>query len=390
MHYVKERILPPPDIGRIDAVIDSALDEARLAGAVVLVAADGRVEYRRAAGLADRELGRIMREDAIFRYSSLTKPIVTAAAMALIEAGRLSLDDAVTRWLPAFRPPGPDGVEANITIRQLLTHTAGLAYAFLEPPDGPYHRAGVSDGLDMPGLSMEEQLRRLASVPLLYPPGTNWGYSLSLDVLGAILSRVMDLPLADVVRRLVTGPLGMTDTDFGVRDHGRLAVPYVDGPPPRRMGDPQSLPLGPDGSTSVCFSPSRILDERSFHSGGAGMAGTAGDFLTFLETLRLGGRPILKPESVRAMMSNQIGALRVAFEAVPAWGFGFGGAVLVEPRLAETPQSAGTWKWGGVYGHHWFVDPVERLTVVALTNTAFEGTMGRFAEELLRAVYARN
>ncbi len=373
----------------VDEVVDSALNESRLVGAVIFVASGGKVVYRRAAGFSDREAGRLMGAEAIFRLASLTKPIVSAAALALIESGRLSLEDAATHWLPDFRPRAPDGSESKITVRQLLTHTAGLGYAFLEPSDGPYHRAGVSDGLDMPGLSMDEELRRLASVSLLYSPGTAWGYSLSLDVLGAIIAKVMNRPLSEAVRQLVTGPLGMSDTDFSVRDPDRLAVPYMDGPPPRRMGDPQEVALGPDAATSICFSPSRIFDARSFHSGGTGMAGTAGDFLTFLEAVRQGGAPILKPESARAMMSNQIGALRVLFEPVPAWGFGFGGAVLVDPQLADTPQSAGTWKWGGVYGHHWFVDPVKRLTVVALTNTAFEGTMGRFADELLRAVYER-
>jgi CubicO group peptidase (beta-lactamase class C family) len=153
------------------------------------------------------------------------------------------------------------------------------------------------------------------------------------------------------------------------------------------MGDPQQVPLGPDGSMSITFSPSRVFDEISFPSGGAGMAGTAGDFVRFLEAVRRGGAPVLRPESARAMMTNQIGALRVLFDPEPAWGFGFGGAVLVEPAIANTPQSAGTWKWGGVYGHQWFVDPVKNLTVVALTNTAFEGTMGRYTQDLLRAVY---
>lgn len=377
----------PQDSTPIDRVIDAALNEQRLVGAVVMIAAGGRTDYRRAAGHADRETGRSMRDDAIFRYSSLTKPIVTAAALALVDSRRLSLEDPVTRWLPAFRPRTSNGTEARLTVRQLLTHTSGLGYGFQEALDGPYHRAGVSDGLDMPGLGTDEELRRLASVPLLSEPGTEWRYSLSLDVVGAILERVTDRPLSESVRTLVTAPLGISDTDFCVRDPGRLAVAYVNGSPPRRMSDPELVPLTPDGQTFLSFSPSRIFDASSFQSGGTGMAGTAGDFLTFLEAVRSGGEPILKRETARAMMTNQIGALRVLFDPEPAWGFGFGGAVLVDPAIANTPQSAGTWKWGGVYGHHWFVDPVRSLTVVALTNTALEGTMGRFTVELLRAVY---
>lgn len=371
----------------VDEIIESALKEQRLVGTVVIIASGGRVTYSRAAGLADREAGRAMREDAIFRYASLTKPIVTAAALALTDSGRLSLEHPVTRWLPEFRPRTPDGVEATLTVRQLLTHTSGLGYGFQEAPDGPYHRAGVSDGLDMPGLRMDEELRRLASVPLLATPGSEWRYSLSVDVIGAILERVADQPLSELVRALVTGPLAMSDTDFRVRDPDRLAAAYVNDSPPRRMADPERVPLPPEGAAFLSFSPSRIFEASSFQSGGAGMAGTAGDFVTFLESVRGGGAPILRRETARAMMTNQIGDLRVLFDPEPAWGFGFGGAVLVDPSIANTPQSVGTWKWGGVYGHHWFVDPVRSLTVVALTNTALEGTMGRFTVELLRAVY---
>ncbi|MDR3435726.1 serine hydrolase domain-containing protein [Telmatospirillum sp.] len=371
---------------RITAVVDGALAENLLVGAVVLVARDGRVVYRRAAGLADRENGRPMRDDTIFRYSSLTKPIVAAAAMALIEQGRLRLDDTVTRWLPDFRPLLPDGEETPITVRHLLTHTAGLTYGFFQETNGSYQGAGVSDGLAEPGLSMNDELRRLASVPLCYRPGTAWGYSLAMDVLGEVLARVAGAPLPDVVERLVCGPLHLQDTGFAVRDPDRLAIPYVDGQPPRRMSDPDSVPMmGSD--SGIRFSPSRIFDQRSFTSGGAGMAGTAGDLLTFLETMRLGGHPILKSDTVQQMMSNQINALRINVELTPAWGFGFGGAVLIDPELAGIPQAKGTWKWGGVYGHHWYVDPVHRLTVVAMTNTAVEGMTGIFPDALMRAVY---
>ncbi|WP_158815626.1 serine hydrolase [Methylocapsa sp. S129] len=370
---------------RVNAVIERALAERRLVGGVVLIAQDGDVVYRRAAGLADREAKRPMREDAIFRFSSLTKPIVSAAAMALVERGQLALDTPTTQWLPTFRPKLPDGSEPAITIRQLLTHTAGLSYSFFQPADGPYQRAGVSDGIAEPGLSIEEELERLARVPLSYAPGAAWGYSVALDVLGEIIARAGGAALPAIVEQLVTAPLRMADTGFAVRDLGRLAVSYVDGAPPRRMGDPDVVAFG-DGA-GIRFSPSRILDAASFASGGAGMAGTAADFLAFLETLRRGGGGILTPDSVRAMMSNQIGALRINTEVTPSWGFGFGGAVLIDPILAGTLQSIGTWKWGGVYGHHWFVDAQRRLTLAALSNTAIEGMAGNFVGELRNAVY---
>ena len=370
---------------RANAAVERVLSEQRLVGVVILIAHDGEIVFRRAAGFADREAHRPMHEDAIFRFSSLTKPIVSATAMALVERGQLDLNDTAMQWLPEFRPRTPDGTEASITLRQLLTHTAGLSYGFFQPAEGPYHRAGVSDGLAEPGLSLEEELQRLATVPLSYTPGTAWGYSLALDVLGEIMARSGDASLADLVERLVTAPLHMLDTGFVVRDPTRLTAAYVDGAPPRRMDDPDVVPFG--NGAGIRFSPSRVFDASSFASGGAGMVGTATDFLTFLETLRQGGGAILSLESVRAMMSNQIGGLRIDVEPTPSWGFGFGGAVLVDPSLANLPQAVGTWKWGGVYGHHWYVDPLNRLTVVALSNTAIEGMAGGFVGDLMTAIY---
>jgi CubicO group peptidase (beta-lactamase class C family) len=372
---------------RVSDAIERALSDERLVGVVVLVARDGELVYRRAAGFADREAGRPVREDTLFRFASLTKPIVTAAAMAMIERGQIGLDDVVTRWLPEFRPRTGDGNEPAITLRHLLTHTAGLGYSFLQPINGPYRRAGISDGFDAvaPGLRMEEELRRLTAVPLSYAPGTAWGYSLAMDVMGEVLARASTVPLASVVERLVTGPLQMTDTGFVVHDPTRLAAAYIDDRPPRLMGDPDTVPFG-EGS-EIRFSPSRIFDASSFASGGAGMVGSAGDFLKFLETLRQGGGNILKPSSVRAMMSNQISELRINVEPTPSWGFGFGGAVLMDPELANVPQAAGTWKWGGVYGSQWHVDPFNRIVVVALSNTAIEGMNGGFVSDLMNAVY---
>jgi CubicO group peptidase (beta-lactamase class C family) len=370
---------------RVKAVVNRAVAEQRLVGAVVLISGDGEPLLQLAAGDADREMRRLMSLDAIFRLSSLTKPIVTATAMALIERGRLQLNDLVSRWLPEFQPRCPDGSAAMITVRQLMTHTAGLSYSFSQPAAGPYERAGVSDGLAEPGLSMQEELQRLASVPLSFVPGTKWGYSLGLDVLGEILARAGGASLPALVEQLVTAPLGMADTAFHVRDRQRLAVPYIDDKPPRRMQDTDVVVFGE--SARIRFSTARIFDQRSFPSGGVGMAGSGPDFLIFLEALRRGGDSILSSDSVRAMMSNQIGGLRVEFEPTPSWGFGFGGAVLLDPVMAGVPQSPGTWKWGGVYGHHWYIDPARRLTVIALTNTTVEGMAGSFVGELLNAVY---
>ncbi|MDP9882326.1 CubicO group peptidase (beta-lactamase class C family) [Variovorax boronicumulans] len=380
-----------PDPSRIDAAIDRALAEQRLVGAVVLVRHDGRLVHRRAAGLADREAGRPMREDALFRLASVSKPIVSTAAMVLVDQGRLDLDDPVTRWLPDFRPRLPDGGEAVITLRQLLTHTAGLGYRFLESTDdGPYARAGVSDGMDRDdGLTLACNLQRLAGVPLLYPPGTGWLYSLAIDVLGAVVEAASGLPLPEAVRTLVTGPLQMHDTGFAaVPGDPRLATPYVNGPgatPPQRMdGLVVATPF--EGAVGIHFDPARAFDANAWPSAGAGMVGSAGDFLRLLDTLRTGGAPLLGAATVDAMGRNHTGAWGPA--DAPGWGFGLGFSVLHDPQPTQTPESPGTWRWGGAYGHAWFVDRARGLSVVAFTNTLYEGMSGRFVTELRDAVYA--
>jgi CubicO group peptidase (beta-lactamase class C family) len=369
----------------LDAVIETALVLNRIVGAVVMIANHGEIVYQSAAGFADRETRTLMRSDTIFRLASVTKPIVSAAALVLVEQGKLALDDPVTKWIPEFRPKLPDGRDAVISIRQLLTHTAGLSYSIFEPVDGPYHRANVSDGLDQPGLSIAENLRRLASVPLLYAPGTSFQYSLATDVLGEVLARVENTSLPRVTAALVTEPLRMRDTSFVIEHPERLAMPYVDAQPaPIRMQNHHIVPFPP--ASGISFAPGRIFDPNSYPSAGAGMVGTAGDVVNFLEALRTGGGPILHRQTVEEMTANQTGNF-VIDPRGPGWGFGFGAAVLRDPIAAQTPQSPGTYSWGGAYGHSWFVDPQFELTVVALTNTTIEGMAGGFPLAIRDAVY---
>ncbi|MBY3098006.1 beta-lactamase family protein [Rhizobium laguerreae] len=367
----------------VDAAITSAFDDKRLVGTVVLIARDGEIVHHRAAGLADRESGLAMREDTIFRLASITKPIVTIAAMRLVEQGRIGLDDPVTRWLPDFRPRLPDGSEATIRIRHLLTHTSGLSYSFFEEDDS-YTRAGVSDGLDKPGLPLAENLRRIASAPLRFAPGSDWQYSVAMDVLGGVIEAETGVPLGAAVAELVTKPLGLADTAFSVRDRSRLAAAYMNASPePALMGETalvMSL-MGP-----IRFAPNRIFDPASYHSGGAGMAGTAGNILAILETIRRGGAPLLSTETVGMMMTDQADGQRQRHE--PGSGFGFGWSVITNPAEAGVSFPKGTLKWGGVYGHSWFIDPVNGLTVIALTNTTLEGMWGKFTVDLREAIYA--
>ena len=367
----------------MSGAITRALNEQRIVGAVVLVAHDGETVFEHAAGLANREAGTPMAIDTLFRLASVTKAIVAAAAMTLIERGTLSLDSSVTQWLPEFQPALPSGESPQMTIRHLLTHTAGLDYRFQQPADGPYVRANISDGLDQPGLSMQEHIARVASVPLVNPPGVVWRYSVAMDVLGAVMERATGHGLPQVVAERVGKPLRMMDTGFSVTDPDRLAVPYVDGLPPTEMTDPQTVPFF--DLSGIRYSPRRAFDESSFPSGGAGMVGTPVEFLNFLEAIRTGGGGVVSSDMARAMMTNQTGDLAIVTNG-PGWGFGFGGAVLLDPALAASPHSTGVWLWGGVYGHSWFVDPARKLSVVIMTNTAIEGMTGTFTQDVTAAI----
>ena len=367
---------------RVQDVLQRAVAEARVVGAVALVAHQGEIVARAVEGLADREAGVPMREETVFRYASLTKPVTAVAALGLVEKGVLGLDEPITRWLPDFRPSF-EGRPACITVRHLLTHTSGLSYAFLEPRDGPYHAAGVSDGLDQPGLSIAENLRRLATLPLAFEPGSRFVYSLSLDVLGEVMARATGESLPSLFSSSIGAPLGWTRAGFSARAEDGLATPYADGKPvPVRMTDGIYVPYAGAGAT---FAPSRALDPGSYPSGGAGMVGTAAEFLRFLEALRV-RHPFAPRPLLDAMLKDQIPAIASPILR-DGWGYGFGVAVLRDPAAAGSPFNAGSVRWGGAYGNAWFIDEVAGVSAVLLTNTAFEGMSGRIRDELERAVY---
>jgi CubicO group peptidase (beta-lactamase class C family) len=374
--------LDPALSARVDPVIDAAISQGQIVGLVVLVARDGQLVYQRAAGYADREAQRAVSAQTQFRLASLTKPMVSVAALVLVEEHVIDLDDPITNWLPAFTPALVTGERPSISVRQLLTHTSGLDYPWDEPAGGPYHELLVSSGFDQPGLSLEENLERLVRAPLLTPPGSAWRYSLGIDVLGGVIAKAGGGTLPEVVGRLVTDPLHLTRTGFSVADANSLAYPYLSATPrPERMTEPQSMPFGAD---AIVFAPSRIFNPGSYPSGGVGMVGTAADYLSFLEMLRQGGGNVLTPETARAATSNQIAELPVAF--APGWGFGFGFAVMKEAD-ARVPWSVGTWRWIGGYGSHFWVDPSAKLSVVVLTNTTMGGALGPFPDALRDAIY---
>jgi len=357
---------------RLNAVIDAAIGN-RLVGCVVLVSRDGESLYARAAGYADREANKVTSLDTIFRLASVTKPIVASAALRMVDAGLLGLDDPVSKYLPFFTPKGPDGSTPPILIRQLLTHSSGLAYSNVPP--------GVTTGTDpVDDFPLEENLRRMARGTLTFMPGTACQYGMSIDVLGGVIAaingNVSDVQSA--VERYVTGPLGMTDTIFGVVDPSRLAVPYADGKPePVRMADPQLVPT-PDGAGAMNMSPGRIFKANTAQCGGSGMAGTAGDFMKLVTAWQ---SDFLKPATRDAALALQTGALRMD----PGMGYAFLGAFCDDP--APSGWGKGSVHWGGIWGNSWIIQPETRTSVVALTNTMWEGCNGPFTFETRDAVF---
>jgi CubicO group peptidase (beta-lactamase class C family) len=369
---------------RIGDAVHSAIAEKRIVGAVIAVMRDGAAAHLKAYGAADREAGRAMAPDAIFRLASISKPIVTAAAMRLIEQGKLSLDAAVTDWLPDFKPKTPDGATPTITLRHLLTHTSGLAYDFMQSETGPYNRLQVSAGADG-DITMEDNLARMVEAGLMFPPGAAWLYSVAIDVLGAVMQKAEGAHLDDVVRTHVTGPLGMNDTSFFVTDATRLVQPYSNAAPePVRIGDGHKQAFLP-GLAPINMSVSRAFNRHAFPAGGAGMNGTAAEIVRFLDVIRAGGDPILSTATTTAMMSNQIGPLRILFDPTGNTAFGFGGSILLDPASSGSFLSPGSWQWGGVWGHSWFVDPTRRTTIVNLTNTTLEGMAGQLPRDIQKA-----
>lgn len=360
----------------------------RLVGAVVLVRQHGVLCHASATGLADRESTTPMRRDQLFRLASVSKPLLTTVILRLVADGVLALDAPVQRWLPDFRPALADGRRPAISLRQLLSHSSGLGYRFLEADaDGPYARAGVSDGMDANPLTLAENVRRIAQAPLLFEPGSQWMYSLGVDVAGAVAEAATGETLQVLFERLLAGPLGLRDTAFATADASRLATPYVtDTPQPHRLQEGEVVaPF--EGTVGIAYSLARATDASRFPSAGAGLVGTADEVMAVLEALRDVPASGLLPPALAA----QMGTPQVAEQGPPepeGWGFGLGFAVLRDAAASGTPQRVGTWRWGGAYGHSWFVDPARGLSVVALTNTLYEGMDGAFVDELRDAVYA--
>ncbi len=380
-------LAPAPALPSVQRLLQQVHPQ-RLVGAVVLVREHGVLRHASATGLADRESGAAMQREQLFRLASVSKPLLTTVILRLVAEGVLDLDAPVQRWLPDFRPALADGSTPPISLRQLLSHSSGLGYRFLEADaDGPYARAGVSDGMDANPLTLADNVHRIAQAPLLFEPGSQWLYSLGVDVAGAVAEAATGETLQALFERLLAARLGLRDTAFATDDAARLATPYVsDAPQPHRLQEGEVVaPF--EGTVGIEYSLARATDASRFPSAGAGLIGSADEVMAVLEALRDVQASDLLPVALAAEMATpQVGEQGPPEPA--GWGFGLGFAVLCDAAASGTPQSEGSWRWGGAYGHSWFVDSARGLSVVALTNTLYEGMDGAFVDELRDAVYA--
>jgi CubicO group peptidase (beta-lactamase class C family) len=364
------------------------IDDGMLAGWQLVVARGGAVVWHECRGLADVAAGTPIRPDTLWRLHSMTKPVTSVAAMMLCEAGAFALDDPVHRWLPEFAsprvyqfgPPQSPGTAPSpepITVRHLLTHTAGLTYGFhfVHPVDALYRAASEEEGWADADLAARSE--RWASIPLLYVPGTGWTYSVATDVLGRLVEVVSGQSLDQFFTERIFGPLGMTDTSFWADGEraARLATVYGRDPADGKL-------VRDDAATAHGTEPPEFL------SGGGGLVGSAADYHRFTQFLvrhgELDGVRLLGARTLDLMFRNHLpgGASYTALQPQPpSWpqapglGFGLGLAVVTDPAAAGTPASAGTGFWSGALNTEFFVDPTDDLVAMFFTQLAPYGAL---------------
>ncbi|MCK1641986.1 beta-lactamase family protein [Bradyrhizobium sp. 157] len=391
---------------KLDEVLRGLVEGRSTPGIVVLILQDGRPIYSRSVGV--REVGSTAPIGAndMFRVASMTKAVTSVAAMILVEQGKIGLDDPVSRFLPEFsklRVRGPDGAEGPAnrppTIRELLTHTAGLSYNFINNARlvDAYRDARVTDGLDQPEVTTAEAMRRLASVPLGYQPGTGWEYSLATDVLGAVIEKVTGNSLESFVNERIAKPLRIESFVFNAPETVRSRFVQVTRPAQVTgalgtgyvpvMG-PEAVPFPPTKGTAS-LDPNRAFSPTAYNSGGAGMSATIGDYARFLQMLlnegELDGVRVLRAETVRQMTQNATGDMRTI--RGPGWGFTLGFGILTDPAAAKSRLPAGSYGWGGIYGTQFWIDPTNRVIGVVMTQTAIIGS-GPISNPVREAFYA--
>ncbi len=357
---------------RISKTVQQSIDDKRIAGAVTLVARHGHVVWFKAQGLSDREAGKPMRQDSIFRICSMSKPITSAAVMMLYEDGKFLLEDPISKYLPEFKDPKvfvkpaqgqPYTIPATreITIRDLLRHSSGLTYNWNEDLGPLYEKANVAAGLLPYDGTIGENVKRLAPLPLLFNPGERFEYSLSVDVLGRLVEVVSGKPLDEFLRTRIFEPLGMKDTYFfppeNKLDRLTTAYTYYDGKGLNRFPD---TPINEGTFSYSADYPAK--GPKKLFSGGAGLTSTAEDYARFCQMMLNGGKwgntRLLSRKSVELMTHDQLGKIG------PDQGFGLGfGVDGVKSPLAElgTPGSYG---WGGFFFTSFVIDPKEEFVVV--------------------------
>ncbi len=367
------------------AVIDSGLqryvDDNRVAGVVALVLQDGQPVYEKAFGWADKEAGRRMTTDTIFRIASQTKALTSVAIMQLIEEGRLSLGRRAGEFIPTFATTtvatGKKGATVStepakrpITIRDLLTHTAGISYGTEALVSELYQAKGLGPAAGAGWYTADKDepvcttMERLATLPFVAQPGEKWVYGYNTDILGCIVEKVSGIPLDQYLRTRITSPLGMTDTQFFLppADRARFSVVYA--------SKDASYVRAPDGARGQGH---YVEGPRRNFAGGAGLLSTARDYARFLEAMRLGGTVdgvrLLSPRSVRLMATNQVGTLH------STTGLGFGlGFETTDRYGAGGMQTEGSFGWGGAYGSTYRIDPDQRLVMVLMMQLVPNGS----------------
>jgi CubicO group peptidase (beta-lactamase class C family) len=366
-------------IGRVEAWMQRQVSGGRLAGVEVMINRRGRTAFHRCHGKADVARNADATPDTIYRIYSMTKPLTAVAVMMLYEDGRFQLDDPITRYLPAFRDQrvltgggygavATEPAKRDITFRDLLTHTSGLTYGFMQatPVDAIYR----AQKIELPGAEepLGDIMARLGKVPLVAQPGAAWNYSLASDLLAHLVAVISGQPFDAFLRERVIGPLGMADTDFHVPSGkaGRLAANYEKGPDgrPRLIDDP---------ATSPFLSPPKAP------SGGGGLVGTARDYMRFCQMLLArgahGSQRLLGRKTVELMTMNHLdgdmaamGQPRFAESSYHGIGFGLGFSVTLDPARAQILGSPGEFAWGGMASTAFWVDPQEDMTVVMMTQ----------------------
>jgi CubicO group peptidase (beta-lactamase class C family) len=357
----------PERLERLTAIMARQVEEKKAPGVSMLIARHGKIAYRESVG-ALRPGGPSMIEDAIFRIYSMTKPIVSVAAMMLLEEGRLLITDPVSKYVPAFANTKVGVVNGEkldlaplkrpITVQDLMRHTSGLTYGFTGA--SPVQKLIKAANVVNPDRSLAENVETIAGLPLMHQPGEVWEYSVSTDVLGRVIEVIEGASLGEVLQARIFAPLEMRDSAFFTPE-SKVA----------RRAEPFSF----DVMTAAGVNTSSATSPPKFESGGGGLMSTLADYTRFAAMLSLGGAidgvRILAPQTLAFMASDHLDAKvdRSHFLLWPGHGFGLGFAVRIDPGKAPTAGSVGEFFWGGMMGTAFWASPRDSLFAVLMVQT---------------------